>query len=95
MLRVKHGCYARCVPIVAGDPSSDSALHRFKFIISVAVCGDHTVEAYSNCWRTKVLYAVDFRSLLCTRIFLLKKPSVWFAFFECYLSVCSMRGLLI
>ena len=50
--------------------------------MSVAVCGDHTVEAYSNCGRTKVLYAVDFRSLFWNRIFLLMKPSVWFAFFE-------------
>ena len=56
-----------------------------SLLMSVAVCGDHTVEAYSNCGycgRTKVLYAVDFRSLFWTWIFLLMKPSAWFAFFE-------------
>ena len=50
--------------------------------------GDHTVEAYSSCERTRVLYAVDFRSLLWTRILLLRKPSVWFAFFVMLL-MCS------
>ena len=50
--------------------------------MSVAVCEDHTVEAYSNYGRTKILYSVDFRSLFWTQIFLLMKPSVWFAFFE-------------
>ena len=49
------------------------------FCISVAVWGDHTVEAYSNCSLTSVLYAADFRSLLWTRMFLFRKPWVWFA----------------
>ena len=49
--------------------------------------GYHTVEAYSN-WRlTRVLYATDLRSLLWTRIFLLRKPRVWFAFFV-VMSIC-------
>ena len=50
--------------------------------MSLAVCGDHTLEAYSNCGRTNLLYAVDFRALFWTRMFLLMKPSAWFAFFE-------------
>ena len=78
---------------MVGDPSSGSVLYRFKFINvsdSVAECGDHTVEAYSNCGCTKVLYAVYFRSLFWTWIFLLMKPSVWFAFFE-VLFVCVLQ----
>ena len=61
-----------------------AALHGTdsSLLMSLAVCGDHTVEAYSNCGRTKVLHAVDFRSLFWTRIFLLIKPTVWFTFFE-------------
>ena len=88
MRRWSKGCQFRCsarsAPIVTGDPSSGSALHRFKFInvSRLYVYGDHTAEAYSNCGRSKVLYAVDFRFLFWTRIFLLIKPSVWFAFFE-------------
>ena len=50
--------------------------------MSIAVWRDHTVEAYSNWGRTMVLYAVDFRSLLWTWMFLLMKPSVWFTLFE-------------
>ena len=41
--------------------------------------GGHTVEAYSNCGLTSVLYATDFRSLLWTRMFLFRKPRVLFA----------------
>ena len=47
--RVTHLAALRC---------TDSSL-----LMSIAVCGDHTVEAYSNCGRTKVLYAVNFTSL--------------------------------
>ena len=64
-----------------------------SLLISVAVCGDHTVEAYSNCERTKVLYALDFRSLFWTRIFLLIKPCVWFAFIE-VLFMCVLGSMV-
>ena len=50
----------------------------------------HTVEAYSNWGRTMVLYAVEFRSLLWIRMFLLIKPSVWFASFE-VLFICVLH----
>ena len=43
--------------------------------------GGHTVEAYSSCVQTRVLYAIDFKSLLWTRTLRLRKPSGWFAFF--------------
>ena len=49
--------------------------------MSAAVCGDHTVVAYSNCGRVKVLYALDLKSWLFTLIFLFRNPSVWLAFF--------------
>ena len=45
------------------------------------------MEAYSNCGRKRVLYAVDFSSCLCGLIFLLRKPNDWFAFFV-MLSIC-------
>ena len=38
------------------------------------------MEAYSNCGRMRVWYAVDFSSCFCTLIFLLRKSSDWFAF---------------
>ena len=37
------------------------------------------MEAYSNCGRMRVLYAVYFSSCLCGLIFLFRKPNDWFA----------------
>ena len=42
--------------------------------------GGHTVDAFSSCGLTKVLYATDFRSLLLTQMFLLRNAWVWLAF---------------
>ena len=53
--------------------------------VSVAVCGDQTVEAYSKCGPMRVLYAVDFSSCLCGLIFLLRESNDWFAFLYCWL----------
>ena len=63
---------------------------------SVCVCGgDHTVEAYSNFGLTSVLYATDFRSLLWTRMFLFRKPRVWFASWLYYQYGYSMIGQIL
>ena len=59
-----------------GESCYPSLWTASTFCISVAVWGDHTVEAYSNCGLTTVLYATDFRSLLWTRMFLFRKPIV-------------------
>ena len=37
---------------------------RFCMCLPAAVCGDRTVEAYSNCGQMRALYAVEFSSVL-------------------------------
>ena len=44
--------------------------------MSSVVLGDQTEEVYSSSGRMRVLYAVAFKSLLCTLILRLRKPRV-------------------
>ena len=77
---VYHLRHTRCTRVAQ---RADLRCTASSFVISVFVYGDHTVEAYSNCGRTSVVYAVDLKALLWILMFLFKKnPSVWFAFLE-------------
>ena len=64
-------------PMIKGSrPFYWILLKEANLLMSWSVYGDHTVEAYSSCGQTRVLNSVDFRSLLWTRIFRLRKPIV-------------------
>ena len=78
ILVLQHSSDVGSVVILSIRPPGGPSLDCFHFLyISGSVCmwGD-TVEAYSNCGLTSVLYATDFRFLLWIRIFLFWKPRV-------------------
>ena len=50
-----HLRHTRGALIVTGSPGADMRCTASSFVISVVVCGDHTVEAYSN-WAALMLY---------------------------------------
>ena len=54
--------------IVTKDKSSSSALNQFQ-----------TIEAYSSCGRTRLVYALDLTAVLHSPRILLSKPRVLFA----------------
>ena len=60
----------------------------FNTSVLIGGGGGHTVEAYSSYVHARILYAIDFRSLLWTRMLRLRKPSDWFAFLIVLL-ICS------
>ena len=57
---------AGSVSIISIHPPGSPPLDGFHFQYSSGNVGDHTVEPYSNCGLTSVLYDTDFRSLLWT-----------------------------
>ena len=73
---LQHGSDAGSVVIVSMHQPGSPSLDCFHFLYISGSVSDHTVEAFSNYSLVSVLYAIDFRSSLWTRIFLFKKPRV-------------------
>ena len=53
--RSSEWCHPKGALVFTGSPAADLRCTASSFVISVAECGDHIAEAYSNCGRTNVV----------------------------------------